>query len=260
MWRLTGTGDELVPVAGLEPLPDRLRGADVVVNMHGRGPQSTRLLDALDPRHRIGHGWAGPPWRDDLHERDRWCRMLAAHGIAADPTNLRIDHPAVESPAPGAVVVHPGAACGSRRWPADRFATVAAALRRAGHRVVVTGGPGEHALADHVASASGAEPVRTALDVLAALVADAALVITGDTGVAHLASAYRTPSVVLFGPVGPELWGPPADGPHLSLDHPELRRGAAFTDDPDPALLAITPDEVLAAAGLAAARPGYARP
>ncbi|WP_260615114.1 MFS transporter, partial [Streptomyces sp. WAC05292] len=42
---------------------------------------------------------------------------------------------------------------------------------------------------------------------LAALVAHARCVVAGDSGVAHLASALRTPSVVLFGPVAPRLWG-----------------------------------------------------
>jgi ADP-heptose:LPS heptosyltransferase len=64
-----------------------------------------------------------------------------------------------------------------------------------------------------------------------------------------VASAYGTPSVVLFGPVGPERWGPPP-GPHRSLTHPELRRGDRFGDEPDPALTSVDVDEVLAAAAL----------
>ena len=72
--------------------------------------------------------------------------------------------------------------------------------------------------------------------------------ISGDTGIAHLASAYGTPSVVLFGPVDPAQWGPPADGPHVALAHPATRRGDRFVDEPDPALLAIGVEEVLAAA------------
>ena len=72
--------------------------------------------------------------------------------------------------------------------------------------------------------------------------------ISGDTGIAHLASAYATPSVVLFGPVDPAQWGPPAGGPHVALARPADRRGAPFADDPDPALLAIGVDDVLTAA------------
>jgi ADP-heptose:LPS heptosyltransferase len=119
---------------------------------------------------------------------------------------------------------------------------VAAALAADGHRVVVTGGPSERDLA----AAVGADALAPDLLGLAALVADAALLVCGDTGVAHLATAYRTPSVLLFGPVPPAEWGPRA-GPHTVL-----RKGGGRGDPhgsrPDPALLAITVDEVLAAA------------
>jgi ADP-heptose:LPS heptosyltransferase len=90
---------------------------------------------------------------------------------------------------------------------------------------------------------------RTDLTTLAALVAAADLVVCGDTGVAHLASAYRTPSVVMFGPVAPSRWGPPADGPHTVLWKGD-GTGDPWGDDVDPALLALGVDEVVAAAEL----------
>jgi ADP-heptose:LPS heptosyltransferase len=52
---------------------------------------------------------------------------------------------------------------------------------------------------------------------MAAAVASARLVTCGDTGVAHLATALGTPSVVLFGTGSPRLWGPPKWHPHISL-------------------------------------------
>jgi len=50
-----------------------------------------------------------------------------------------------------------------------------------------------------------------------------------------------------FGPAPPEEWGPPASGPHRVLTHAELRVGDAFGAEPDPALLAVTVDELLEA-------------
>jgi ADP-heptose:LPS heptosyltransferase len=153
-------------------------------------------------------------------------------------------------------VVHPGADAAARRWPAERFGVVAGALRAAGHRVVVTAGAGEGPLARHVARRAGlpdAAVVGGSADVpfaeLAALVADARAVVSGDTGLAHLATALGTPSVVLFGPVAPRLWGPPAGPLHRALwprdpgDPP--RPGDAHGDRPDERLLRITPAEVV---------------
>lgn len=254
---LTGDVDEVLPT----PAPDALtfpRPVDVAVNLHGAGPQSHRALDALRPRHRIGLGrpelgWTGPPPEalDALHERVRWCTMLAHHGISADPEDLRLPTPPNTPPGPPRpVVVHPGAAFGAKSWPAERFAALARRLVPLGP-VVVTGGPTERALAERVAAAAGLPDdrvlaERTSITDLAALVAGATLVVSGDTGVAHLAAAFGRPSVVLFGPVGPERWGPPA-GPHRALTHAEVRRGDPFADAPDPALLAIDVDEVEAA-------------
>jgi ADP-heptose:LPS heptosyltransferase len=256
--------DTLLPTADPSAVPWRGQQPNVVVNLHGTGPQSHRALDALGPRRRIGFrcptvepGWEGLEWADVVaahpHERARWCALLEAVGLPADPDDLRLAAPAARHPAEAPVVVHPGARYGAKRWPADRFSAVAAALERPDCPVVVTGSPDERALALAVADAAGLArdrvlAGRTDLGELCDLVAGARLVISGDTGIAHVASAYATPSVVLFGPVDPAQWGPPAGGPHVALARPADRRGAPFADDPDPALLAIDVDDVLTAA------------
>jgi ADP-heptose:LPS heptosyltransferase len=87
---------------------------------------------------------------------------------------------------------------------------------------------------------------RTSILELAAVVAAARVVVTGDTGVAHLATAYRRPSVVLFGPVSPALWGPPPRPQHVVLWHGD-GTGDPWGTDLDPALAQITVDEVITA-------------
>ena len=129
---------------------------------------------------------------------------------------------------------------------------MAAALNGRGHRVVLTGSAAERPLAQAVARRPGCPASRvlagrTDPEGLSALVAGARLLVCGDTGVAHLASAFGTPSVVLFGPVAPAQWGPPADGPHRALTDAAARRGDPFADDPDPALLGVGVPDVLAA-------------
>ncbi|WP_063752926.1 glycosyltransferase family 9 protein [Streptomyces sp. NRRL S-350] len=246
----------------------------LAVDLHGNGEASRRPLRALRPDRLIGFD---PPtadragdrtadrtadragdaaWRENEHERDRWCRLLRCHGIPADPGDLRMPPPARPSEAPGAVVLHPGADAPSRRWPAARFAAVAHELRRTGRPVVVTAGAGEGGLAHQVAAAAGLPPAAVVggasdvpFDRLAALVAHAAAVVAGDTGLAHLATALGTPSVTLFGPVSPELWGPPADARHRILWRPDAtdgpRPGDAHGASPDPRLLRIGPGDVL---------------
>ncbi|MEU7982548.1 glycosyltransferase family 9 protein [Micromonospora sp. NPDC049081] len=195
---------------------------EVAVNLHGRGPGSHRMLAGA------GRLWAfrcppaghcaGPGWRDDEHEVDRWCRLLAWYGVTADRTDLALRRPAAGRMPTGATVVHPGSKVEAKRWPADRFAALARQLTDRGHRVVVTGSAGERELAGRVAADAGLPGSavlagRTDLGELAALVAAARLVVSGDTGVGHLATAYRVPSVLLFGPVPPARWGPPPDRP-----------------------------------------------
>lgn len=265
--RALGVVDRLLPTtAPAREVPSRLGWTgpppDIAVDLHGNGPPSHLLLHALRPAWLFAYGHqdtpaiAGPSWYEDEHERARWCRLLRWYGVPADPDDLLIPRPRTTSPAPGAVVVHPGADAAARRWPARRFAEVARALRVAGHRVVVTAGAEEWPLARRVAEGAGLPPAAVlggTRDVpfaeLAALVGGARAVVAGDTGLAHLASALGTPSVVLFGPVAPRLWGPPAHPRHRVLWHPggddRPRPGNAHGPVADPRLLRITPVEVV---------------
>jgi ADP-heptose:LPS heptosyltransferase len=149
--------------------------------------------------------------------------------------------------------VHPGAASPARRWPVDRWATVVRALVDDGHDIVLTGSAGERPLAESIHAAAGVGGPRcvtaagtTDIAGLANLVASARLVLCGDTGVAHLATAFATPSVVLFGPVSPDRWGPITGGPHRALW--AGRVGDPHGTEPDPGLLLLSTAEVLTAA------------
>jgi ADP-heptose:LPS heptosyltransferase len=262
--RLAEVGDDIVDSRPLAPLPPLTAPPDVAVNFHGRGPESHRVLLATRPRRllafahpEVPESSGGPVFDAREHTVQRWCRLLAAYGIASDPRQLdlmpRDRRVAVAAPADtaGATLIHPGAASPARRWPAERFAAVARAERHAGRRVIVTGSAEERALAMSIARAAGLDATdvyagRTSLVELAALVAAAGRVVCGDTGVAHLATALRTPSVVLFGPVSPTLWGPPPE----RTWHRVLWTGR--TGDPhgatlDAGLSAISLHEVLAA-------------
>ncbi len=253
-----GLVDAVVDTPGLVRLAPELQEAHVAVDLHGRGPASQRLLlDARPARlisfahHQVPSTAGGPSWRADEHEVTRWCRMLAENGIPADPGRLGIEPPLrpVAAHVRGATVVHPGAASPARRWPLDRWAAVVRSEVVGGRRVVITGSRREAPLAGQLASMAGLGPDtvlagRTDLVDLAGVVAASDRVVSGDTGVAHLATALSTPSVVLFGPVSPARWGPPADRPwHRAL-------WAGQTGDPhgqqvDPGLLTLSVEEVI---------------
>jgi ADP-heptose:LPS heptosyltransferase len=254
---MTGAVDELRPTPGLTPPPVHPTRPDIAVNLHGRGPQSHTWLLAQRPGQLMAFtrpelDMPGPSWSADEPEVARWCRLLAAFGVACDPADLALADPARDVAGAGSVVVHPGAASGARRWPTERFAAVAAALAGDGVRpVTVTGGPGEEELARSVAAAAGCSiSLGLGLTELAALVARAPLLVCGDTGLAHLATAMRTPSVLLFGPTSPQRWGPPPTPSAPSL-HRVLWDGQAgdpHAAEPGSGLLAITVEQVLATA------------
>ncbi|TNC36596.1 glycosyltransferase family 9 protein [Mumia zhuanghuii] len=262
-----GVVDTVVAHTGLSPLPRHVHGADVAVDLHGSGPQSHVLLQAIHPRRLVGYactaaGVEGPTWDRAEHERARWCRLVdETWGTACDPDDTALD---VDLPAPpvgGAVVLHPGAAAGARRWPPDRWAEVAAAVARQAP-VVLTGTAEERGLCVRVADEAGLTEKavlagETDVAGVASLVRSARLVLCSDTGVAHLAPAFGTPSVTLFGPTPPARWGPPPRDVHRVLwgrGRPGLsEEGDPHGESVDDGLLAIEPVEVLAAAAEALA-------
>jgi ADP-heptose:LPS heptosyltransferase len=245
---------------GLEADPGALPGwPEVAVNLHGRGPESHRLLLSTGParliafRHEAVPATAAMPvWRAEEHEVERWCRLLSESGIAADRSELAIRRPAFAPPAwaRGATLIHPGAAAAARRWPARRWAEIAAAERSAGREVLLSGSSCEAELARRIAATAGLPSRsvlagRTDLIVLAAHVAQAGVVICGDTGVGHLATALGVPSVLVFGPTPPARWGPPPE----RRRHRVLWRGRAgdpHADVVDPGLAQIGSAAVLA--------------
>ncbi len=263
-----GLLDEVVPTSDLDAVAGLPRRPEIAVDLHGNGPASRRPLLALAPGRLLAFvrpgqvvdsGGAAPAdpgsellisrWDSAEHEVARWCRLVTEHLPGAGPApSVRGLLPEPEPLWPGSTVLHPGAASGARRWPASRWRQVAGELAAAGHAVVVTGTPQEAALVHEVA---GSHPVRTAtslrVEQLFGLVASARLLLSGDTGLAHVASAFGTPSVVLFGPVPPAAWGPPPDARHRVLwPAPDpAYRGDPHGQLPDPVLTAIAVPDVL---------------
>ena len=111
----------------------------------------------------------------------------------------------------GCWMLNVGAGWPTKVWPEERQAAFAKLCAAAGHRLLlVWGSPAEGAAAGRVSAAAGGVPLAPAstLPQLAGLLAQAAVLVSGDTGPLHLARALGTPAVGLFGPVPAARNGP----------------------------------------------------
>jgi heptosyltransferase I len=155
------------------------------------------------------------------------------------------------------VVISPGGGWKSKCWLPERFGALAAAIERIhGLRAVVNIAPGEEEMAREIIhSAAPANPVALSFDIpeLAALLAEARLVIAGDTGPLHLAAALGTRVVGLFGSTDPARNGPLPRGLVVQAASdpsqlPDYVRGDYIRQDSySPAMLALSVERVLAA-------------
>jgi len=156
--------------------------------------------------------------------------------------------------------LNPGAAYGpAKRWPEDRFVeTATRAHKNTGCGCLITGGPGEKALAESIASAltrAGVSPVvnlagQTSLRQLCVALKACHALLTNDSGPMHLAAALETPVVAVFGSTSPDLTGPgrpDAPGPHVLLRHPTPCAPCFLRDCPIDlrCLHGVTPDNAL---------------
>jgi len=188
----------------------------------GRGLALTDVVPLPEPRR---------------HQIDEYLMLAERCGGRADDTEPRLTPPPADSPARAearallveadargrhrTVGVHLGAAYGpAKTWPAERVAELCRLLDTVGARAVLLGtaaeAPAAAAIAAEAPAATLAGRDRPAL--LPSLLAELDALVSGDTGVAHLATALGTPVVTLFGPTDPALSAP--RGRAVALTHP----------------------------------------
>lgn len=115
------------------------------------------------------------------------------------------------------VALNPGATHAVNRWPAKRFAELADLIAATtGTRVIIVGGPDDAALADDIVKLSASRPLslagKTTLLQLGAVLEKCRVVVSGDTGPLHLATAVGTKAIALFGAADPDRTGPVGSG------------------------------------------------
>lgn len=167
----------------------------------------------------------------ESHQMHHYLRIVAALGADPVPLPPRLHVSLAEIEAvrvkhgfrPGSawLGINAGAEYGpAKRWPADRFAAVADALRQEFDcGIAVFGGLGDLALAEELAEQlKTAAPTlrvlagKTTLRELLAALTCCRVLLTNDTGPMHVAAALAVPVVVPFGSTSPELTGPGLPG------------------------------------------------
>ncbi|MFK4641397.1 glycosyltransferase family 9 protein [Paenarthrobacter histidinolovorans] len=201
------------------------RKFDLALQMHGGGRFSNPFLLRLGARHTAGTRTKdAEPLERNLdyiyyqNEPERWLEVAGLAGapaVVAPPLFPKPEHQrnivGLRDPQRSSlVVVHPGATDPRRRWPASYFAEAAAGLAADGAQVLIVGDRSEKALAQEVAelavralpaaSRQAVTSVAGELDIgdLAALLAEASVMLASDSGPRHLAQALGTPTVGIF--------------------------------------------------------------
>lgn len=107
------------------------------------------------------------------------------------------------------VTLFPGASIPERRWGVDRFRELARRLMQNGLRLVVVGGAEDREAGEEIVKDGGLNLAgSTALIETAAILEKSTLLVSGDSGVLHLAVGLGTPTVSLFGPGIAAKWAP----------------------------------------------------
>ncbi len=252
---------------------------DLALQMQGSGVNSNPFMLLLGARATAGFIREGDSpgrldaalaWPEAGHEIERMLALTTFLGaLSCQPNPRRTRFPLwpedraaadtlLQPAAPPLVGIHAGARDATRRWPAERFAAVGRELRaRHGGALVLLGDEGERALCERVAELAGGAALnlagRTSLPALGAVIARLALLVTNDTGPAHIAYALGVPSATIFGGASPAAYGPPPDGPHRALASPVPCRPRGGSTCPSCAhdlicLRRVTVAEVIAAA------------
>ncbi len=138
------------------------------------------------------------------------------------------------------IALHPGSGSPRKNWPLDRFLDLADSLRRRriGTPVFI---PGEaESGARRVLESMSRPPALLAdrpLPEIASILAACRCYVGNDSGITHLAAALACPTVAIFGPTDPAVWGPRGERVTIIRAHDEKPESLR---DIDPETVAAT--------------------
>jgi lipopolysaccharide heptosyltransferase II len=262
----------------------RRESYDVAFNLHG-GTTSTFFTAATGARHRIGYadyqysflynhlctsssdfwgkekthsaeqqlallGFAGVPVQDRPRSR------LAVTNEAAESLNRKFSaraHSELKQFGTFALL-HPAAAYATKQWAAENFAKAADRLAEKGVKTVAIAAKNETVVLERL-TACAREPIIAfddlSLPEITALASKAALFVGNDSGIAHMAAAVDTPTVVIFGSSNRDHWSPWTDASNeivFEEFHCQPCAGYECKQFGEPrCILSVRPDQVEAA-------------
>jgi ADP-heptose:LPS heptosyltransferase len=206
---------------------------DLIIQMHGDGSIINPMIQLFGGK--ISAGYCKPgafcatkdwfvTYPDDLPEVERHLLLMKSLGVRSRNKSLEIPiYPEEEIAykilcrrhnlkAKGYVCIHPGARDNRRWWGPEKFSRVADAVAHRGYTVVLTGTESEKNIVKEVEELMEFPCVnmagKTHLGVLAAMIRNAKMIVSNDTGVSHIAAAMKTPSIIIFLASDPNRWAP----------------------------------------------------
>ncbi len=219
------------------------RKYDVAVNLHG-GTTATFFVRASGARHRVGYAdyqysflynhlltSASDFWHQEkTHSAEQQLALFGFVGIPVEDrpkSRLFVTEQPKQSvdarlssliPHPSSLaLLHPTTAFFTKQWPTENFARTAEYLAEKGIKSVAVASQSESRILDELKHHSNVL-IRTFDDLtlpeITALASKAQLFVGNDSGIAHIAAAVQTPSVVIFGSSNRAHWRPWTDAPN----------------------------------------------
>jgi lipopolysaccharide heptosyltransferase II len=262
------TGSHRGPV-GVRRLADQLKPVDLLVDLQHK-VRSLMLSAYLRPAQRRvlvkrrGFGIIKALIGQDAilgapHQVERYLQVLQVTGDAPAPVLIASEEEqeAAKSSLDGDdfIGIVTGARHPTKTWPVRHTAALADRCHEAGYRVALLGGEEDGSLTGAVVNSMKSRPeyVRTggSLGQLAGVLSRCRVVVSPDSGPAHMAGALGVPVVVVFGPTSPQRWAP--QGPRVKVVRRELacapcsnHGGASCPVDTYECMNKLGPEEVFA--------------
>lgn len=175
------------------------------------------------------------PQRSDIHKVEQFLNIIKVKGINPSSRNLELfigrddelyarkllKSEGIKDEEPF-IVLNPGGNWDLKRWPAENFAELGdklVDLYKA--KILITGADKDIGLGQNISNMMRHKPIsicgKTTLRQLAAILKNAKLVISNDSGPMHIAVSQGTRTIALFGPTNPKITGPYGDGKHVLI-------------------------------------------